>query len=202
MIAPEMARVATEHVVGVHVNALVAPIDWTSEDAMAGLTDDEMARVQGDAAAWEERSGYAVVQSTRPQTLAYALTDSPLGLLAWQLEWFVDYDPTRTEQTPVDRDAILTDITITWLTRTAGSAARIYKEGGDAFYGGSRVETPTAVASFPGDSAMRTVAERSLNVVRWTEFDRGGHFASLQAPDLLVDDIRAFCAALERKRAA
>lgn len=196
MIGPEIARIDPQHVSGVHVNALVAPIDWQSDDPTAGLTADEVARVYEQAGEWEERSGYAVVQSTRPQTLAYGLNDSPLGLLAWQLEWFVDYDPSRSTQKPVDRDAILTDVAITWFTGTAGSSARIYKEGGDAFCGGRRTDVPTAVAVFPGDSALRSVAERSLDVVRWTEFHRGGHFASLQAPDLLVDDVRAFAASL------
>jgi hypothetical protein len=178
-----------------HLNAAVGAsvVDWTSQDPTAGLTDEDVARLQAAESEWEERSGYAVVQSTRPHTLAYAPTDSPLGLLAWNLEWFVDYDPARSEQAPVDRDAILTDVTIYWVTCTAASAARIYREGGDAFHGGERTPHPVAVAVFPGDGAVRALAERSLSVVRWTEYDRGGHFASLQAPDLLVADIRGFC---------
>jgi hypothetical protein len=161
-------------------------------DALAGLGEQEIAKVSAANASWQQRAGYATVQSTRPQTLAYALTDSPLGLLAWNLEWFVDYDPTASEQAPIDRDAILTNVTICWLTATAGSSARLYKEAGDAFSGGEPSGVPTAVAVFPGDAAIRTLAERSHHVVRWTEYDRGGHFASLQAPDLLVEDIRAF----------
>jgi pimeloyl-ACP methyl ester carboxylesterase len=192
LISPEVARVAPEHVIGVHVNALVTAVDWTAPDPTAGLGPDDVARVRAAAATWAERSGYATIQSTRPQTLAYALTDSPLGLLAWNLEWFVDYDPARTVQTPVDPDAFLTDVSIFWFTRTSGSAARLYKESRDAFYGGERVEVPTAVAVFPGDGALRALAERSLRVVRWTEYERGGHFASLQAPDLLAADIQAF----------
>jgi pimeloyl-ACP methyl ester carboxylesterase len=192
LISPEVARAAPENVLGVHVNALVTAVDWSAPDPTAGLAPDDVARVHAGAAEWAERSGYATIQSTRPQTLSYALTDSPLGLLAWNLEWFVDYDPARTVQTPVDPDAFLTDVSIFWFTRTSGSAARLYKETGDAFYGGERIETPTAVAVFPGDGPLRALAERSLHVVRWTEYDRGGHFASLQAPDLLVADVRAF----------
>jgi pimeloyl-ACP methyl ester carboxylesterase len=115
-----------------------------------------------------------------------------LGLLAWNLEWFVDYDPARTEQVAIDPDAILTDVTICWHTNTAGSSARLYKEADDAFARGARSGVPTAVAVFPGDATIRSLAERSHSIVRWTEYDRGGHFASLQAPDLLIDDIRAF----------
>jgi epoxide hydrolase len=192
LISPEVARVAPERVIGVHVNALVTAVDWTAPDPTAGLAEDDVARVRAGAAEWAARSGYATIQSTRPQTLAYALTDSPLGLLAWNLEWFVDYDPARTQQTPVDPDAVLTDVSIFWFTRTSGSAARLYKEAGNAFYGGERVDVPTAVAVFPDDGAVRALAERSLHVVRWTEYERGGHFASLQAPDLLVADLRAF----------
>ncbi len=108
LVAPEVARVDPERVIGVHVNALVsaATLDWTSEDPTAGLPEEAIAQAYAANASWEERSGYATIQATRPQTLAYALTDSPLGLLAWNLEWFVDYDPARTVQVPVDRDAI------------------------------------------------------------------------------------------------
>ena len=177
-----------------HVNALITlgAIDWQSANPTAGLSEEEIRTVYEAATRWKERSGYAAIQSSRPQTLAYALTDSPLGLLAWNLEWFVDYDPARAQQTPVDHDAILTNVTICWHTATAGSSARLYKEAGDAFSGGSRSGVPTAVAVFPGDATIRSLAERSHDIVRWTEFDRGGHFASLQAPDLLIDDIRAF----------
>jgi pimeloyl-ACP methyl ester carboxylesterase len=194
LIAPEVARVDAAHVQGVHVNALVTlgSIDWTNADPLAGLTDEEKVTVYGAAASWKERSGYAAIQSTRPQTLAYALNDSPVGLLAWDLEWFVDYDPLATAQTPVDPRAVLTDVTICWLTGTAGSSARLYKEAAYAFAEQPSSGVATAVAVFPGDAAIRTLAERSNRVVRWTTYDRGGHFASLQAPDLLVADIRAF----------
>jgi pimeloyl-ACP methyl ester carboxylesterase len=194
LVSSELARVAPQNVMGVHVNALVSAstVDWTSEDPTAGLTEEEVGKLYAGGAEWQERSGYATIQSTRPQTLAYALTDSPLCLLAWNLEWFVDYDPSHTTQVPIDRDAILTNVTIHWLTRTAGSAARLYKEAGDAFFGGAWTDVPTAVAVFPGDGTIRSLAERIHNVVRWTEYDRGGHFASLQAPDLLIEDIRAF----------
>ena len=201
LVSPEVGRLAPERVLGVHVNALITlgAIDWQSENPTAGLSEDEVARVYAASAQWQQRSGYASIQSTRPQTLAYALTDSPLGLLAWNLEWFVDYDPARTQQTPVDRDAILTNVTICWHTRTAGSSARLYKEAGDAFAGGKPSGVPTAVAVLPGDATIRSLAERSHNIVKWTEYQRGGHFASLQAPDLLVDDIRAFADQLRRR---
>ncbi|WP_211190451.1 epoxide hydrolase family protein [Actinomycetospora sp. TBRC 11914] len=198
VIGPHVARRAPERVALVHVNALVTPVDWTSSDPTAGLSPDDASRVFALGALWRERQGYAVIQSTRPQTLAHALADSPVGLLAWDLEWFVDYDPAATVQTPIDPTAILTDVTITWLTGTAGSSARLYKEGAAAV-GGALPSSgvPTAVACFPGDHTIRGIAERSHHVVRWTTHDRGGHFASLQAPDLLVADLEEACAEQE-----
>lgn len=194
LLGPEVGRIDADHVRGVHTNGLItlSAIDWAAEDPLAGLDDEEKSIVYAAGERWEERNGYAAIQSTRPQTIAHSLNDSPAGLLAWDLEWFVDYDPTTSAQTPIDWDAILTDVTITWLTGTAGSSARLYKEAADAFSAGANSGVPTAVANFPGDSAVRSLAERSHSVVRWTEYDRGGHFASLQAPDLLAGDVRAF----------
>ncbi|MEJ3656660.1 epoxide hydrolase family protein [Actinomycetes bacterium KLBMP 9759] len=192
IIAPDLGRLVPERVLGVHVNAL-ATASMVHDPADAEkLTDEERAASEASSAEWGERSGYAMIQSTRPQTLAYGLLDSPAGQLAWNYEWFADYDPTASTMTPIDRDAILTDVSSFWFTRTAGSAARIYRET-NAWGGAPRPSgVPTAVANFAGDGAIRGIAELAHNVVRWTEYDRGGHFASLQAPDLLVADIREF----------
>jgi epoxide hydrolase len=127
---------------------------------------------------------------TRPQTLAYALTDSPAGQLAWNLEWFDDYGEHEGK---IGDEEILTNVTLYWLTGTAGSAARLYKEAMSSW--GRPVErsaVPTGMAVFPGDATIRVFAEREHTIVHWSEFDRGGHFAALEAPDLLVQDIRAF----------
>lgn len=114
-----------------------------------------------------ERSA-APGQSTRAQALACALTDPPVGVLAWNLEWFVDYAPERGVQPPVDRDVVLTDVSLYWFTRTSGSAAHMYKDGGDAFHGGRDSGVPTAVTPFPGDAPVRTLAERSNSIVHRT----------------------------------
>lgn len=194
VVSPALGRLAPDRVAGVHVNALVTASTPAAPGDLDGLSDDERAQAERNQAWWYAHSGYATQMSTRPQTLAYALNDSPAGQLAWNLEWFADWDPGRTEQTPVDRDALLTDVTIFWLTGTAGSAARLYRESvGEAW--GTRPEpspVPTGVACFPGDRAIRGLAERAHTISRWTRYDRGGHFASLQAPDLLVSDVRAF----------
>ncbi|GAA4221135.1 hypothetical protein FHR32_005362 [Streptosporangium album] len=194
IVSPEIGRTDPEHVIGVHVNALAnaaTPVDPSELDTLSEADREQAGQNQ---MWWYGRSGYATQMSNRPQTLAYALNDSPAGQLAWNLEWFVDWDPARTEQTPIDRDVILTNVTIFWLTSTAGSAARLYREAGPESWG-RRPEpapVPTGVANFPGDRAIRGLAELSNTITHWSRHSRGGHFASLQAPDLLVADIRQF----------
>ncbi|WP_018656092.1 epoxide hydrolase family protein [Actinomadura flavalba] len=194
IVGPALGRLAPERVVGVHVNALAdaaVPTGPGDEDA---LDEADRARAEENGYWWQGRSAYAMQHATRPQTLAYALNDSPAGQLAWNLEWFVDFDPTSTGHTPPSRDAVLTDATIFWLTGTAGSAARLYADAGEETWG-SRPEpsgVPTGVANFYGDRAIRALAEISNDVTHWSTYDTGGHFASLQAPDLLVSDVRTF----------
>jgi pimeloyl-ACP methyl ester carboxylesterase len=187
-IAPQLGRGDPAHVTGVHVNALVAlPVGTPGE--MDALDDDDRAALDGIRRWNTERSGYAQLMATRPQTLAYALDDSPAGLLAWNLEWFDDYGE---HPAAITADAILTNVALYWLTATGGSSGRIYKESAAGWGRQSRSPVPTAVAVFPGDSTVRAFAERDHNVARWTPFARGGHFAALQAPDLLVGDVREF----------
>ncbi|GLX04849.1 epoxide hydrolase family protein [Microbispora sp. NBRC 16548] len=194
IVSPELGRIAPERVIGVHVNALATASTPVGPGELEELSDDEREQARRNQSWWYPHSGYATQMSTRPQTLAYALNDSPAGQLAWNLEWFVDWDPTRTERTPVDRDTVLTNVTIFWLTGTAGSAARLYLETGSEAWGRRPAPSPvpTGVANFLGDRAIRGLAELSNTVVHWSRFSRGGHFASLQAPDLLVADIRDF----------
>jgi pimeloyl-ACP methyl ester carboxylesterase len=192
-ISPALARVAPSSVVGVHANAFVA-LPPGDAGALEDLSAAERERLAGLTRWREERSGYAQIQSTRPQTLAYAIADSPVGQLAWYAEWFDDYGEKVGS---VSRDALLTNVTVYWLTGTAGSAARLYREAA-ASWGrpAERSPVPLGIAVFPGDSTVRRFAERDHNVVHWSEFPRGGHFASLQAPDLLIKDVRDFFAAL------
>ncbi|GAB2815889.1 epoxide hydrolase [Actinoallomurus bryophytorum] len=187
-ISPELARVDPSHVAGVHTNAFVALPSGDPRE-LEGLTPDERKSLGGLARWREERSGYAQIQATRPQTLAYALADSPMGQLAWYTEWFDDYGDNAGT---IDRDAILTNVTVYWLTGTAGSAARLYRESAASWGPAEPLKVPLGVAVFPGDSTIRRFVERDHDVVHWSEFDRGGHFAALQAPDLLTSDIRAF----------
>jgi pimeloyl-ACP methyl ester carboxylesterase len=193
-VSPELGRIDPEHVVGVHVNNLGAfPSGDPAE--LVGLGEGDQARLALLQQHGRDGSGYAVLQSTRPQTVSYALTDSPVGQLAWIVEKFKEWtDPVASlPEDAVDRDLILTDVSLYWLTATAGSSARIYFEGARSWgQAPQRSEVPTAVAVFPGDITIRPLAERDHNVVRWTEFDRGGHFAAMEAPDLLAGDVREF----------
>jgi len=148
---------------------------------------------------WQQQEGaYAMVQASKPQTLAYGLNDSPAGLAAWVVEKFRAWSDCDGDiERAFSKDELLTNLTIYWATETAGSAARIYFEAPqDPGAGGEigRVEVPTGFASFPKDivPAPREWAERFFPVQRWTPMPRGGHFAALEEPDLLAEEIRAF----------
>ena len=199
-IGPLIGRMAPGRVIGVHVNALVTfPSGDPAE--MAALTGPERARLAAMEKWQQQSSAYLQVQGTRPQTIGQALTDSPAGLLAWIVEKFQDWtDPAaKLPEDAVDRDKILTDVSIYWFTATAGSAAHTYYERFNdpaMWMPRERSAVPTAVAVFTTDQSMRPFADKANNVVRWSEFGRGGHFAALEAPDLLTADVREFFRAL------
>jgi len=143
----------------------------------------------------DELAGYSRVQSTRPQSLAYALGDSPVGLLAWIAERFGEWtDSASAPEEAIDRDQMLTNVTLYWLTNTAGTSAQIYYESARQPTGRVPSPTPTAVAVFPRDlfRPIRRIAEQTNVIEQWTEFDRGGHFAAMEQPGLLLPDIRRF----------
>ncbi|UCH74084.1 MAG: epoxide hydrolase [Rhodospirillales bacterium] len=161
--------------------------------------------------AWAERfvreqemeEGYRTQQATRPQTLSYAMMDSPVGLAAWIVEKFNAWSDTIGDdiESAHGKDTLLTNIMVYIVTRTFNTASWIYygrrEEGGRilAAEGRHRVEVPTACALFPAEMLSwppRSYVERLYNVQRWTEMPRGGHFAALEAPDLFIDDLRAF----------
>ncbi|MDX2785079.1 epoxide hydrolase [Streptomyces caniscabiei] len=200
-IAPEMGRQAPDRVVGVHVNALIAfPVG--AEGEMDGLSEVEERRWQ---AMQDFNDGYLQCNSKRPQTVAYGLTDSPVGQLAWIVEKFKELtDPEDgLPEDSVDRDRMLTNVSLYWFTGTAASAAQIYYEEisasswGETGDGGAKV--PTAVLVSAHDVTVHRWAERDHDIVRWTELDRGGHFLSLEAPEALAEDVREFFRDLRRR---
>jgi pimeloyl-ACP methyl ester carboxylesterase len=197
-VGPELGRAASDHVVGVHVNAATMgfiPLGPVPPDELATFTEAEKQRLERLNAFLTEGNGYFQIQATKPQALAYGLTDSPVGQLAWIVEKFKEwsYPSADLPESAIDRDHILTDVMLYWLTGTANSSARTYYENTHAStWNQQPATTPTGVAVFAEDVAIRRYAERSNNIVHWSEFDRGGHFAAMEAPDLLSGDIRAF----------
>jgi pimeloyl-ACP methyl ester carboxylesterase len=191
LIGRELGILKPPGLVGVHLLQIFA-FPTGAEGEMDGLSEFEK---EGFAilANFDAVSGYLKIQQTRPQTLAYGLTDSPAGQLAWNSELFMGFGGEAVDR--VDRDRFLTHVTIFWLTATAGSSARQYFEDARTGAGYREVpnETPTGVSVFPNDfRSVRAFAERSNNIVHWSTFDRGGHFAAMDAPDLLVGDLRTF----------
>jgi pimeloyl-ACP methyl ester carboxylesterase len=197
-VSPELGRIDPGHVVGVHVNAATVgfiPFGPVDPEQLATLTEVERARLDRLGRFLAGGNGYFQIQATRPQTLAYGLTDSPAGQLAWIVEKFKEWTGASAElpEDAVDRDHLLTNVMLYWLTGTAGSSARLYYENMHAAsWGKEPSPTPTGVAVFAEDVAIRRFAEGGNNIVHWTDFDRGGHFAAMETPDLLVGDVRAF----------
>jgi epoxide hydrolase len=197
-VAPQLGRIDPDHLVGVHLNAATfgfIPFGPVDPEELASFTDAERARLERlNTSTAGPGNGYFEVQATRPQTLAYALTDSPVGQLAWIAERFKEWTwAAEVPEDAVDRDQLLTNVMLYWLTGTARSSAELYYENTHAGFSGQQPgTTPTGVAVFAGDYAIRRYAERTNHIVHWTEFDRGGHFAAMEAPDLLVGDVRSF----------
>jgi pimeloyl-ACP methyl ester carboxylesterase len=183
------------HVVGLHLNFCQAGPP-PGPDPNAGVPPAELERMRARQAFFENERGYFLEQSTKPQTLGYGLNDSPAGLAAWIVEKFRSWcDCDGNVEQKFTKDELLTNITLYWVTESITSSARIYYENQRASGGqGGRVEVPTACAVFPKEIAIppRRWVETRYNLKRWTEMPRGGHFAALEQPELLVDDIRAF----------
>jgi len=184
MVNPELGRIDPEHVVGLHVTQIFSfPSGDPSE--MADLTPEEQGQLATLQWFYENKFSFNQLMSQQPQTLAYALSDSPVGLLAWNAQLFGE---------DLDDDFILTNVMLYWLTGTGGSAARLYYEDAHATLPTEPTTVPMGLAAFGGDfSGIRRFAERDhSNIVRWSTFDHGGHFTAHKAPDLLVGDIRSF----------
>src|SRR5438876_437783 len=146
----------------------------------------------------KEETGYQRIQGTKPQTLGYALSDSPAGLAAWIVEKFRTWSDCDGEvERRFTRDELLTNVTIYWVTETIASSMRLYYEmiHAEKFPPRDvRVDVPTGCAIFPREilKPPRAWAERLYEVRRWTRMPRGGHFAAMEEPGLLVEDVRAF----------
>lgn len=183
-------------VAGLHLNFI--PGNYAPEPGALPLSDAESAFLVTRARWLETEGGYSHQQSTRPQTLAYGLNDSPVGLAAWLLEKYRAWSDCGGDvERSFTKDELLTQISLYWFTQTIGSSVRYYHEGRThpvTFRGLEPMPIPTAIAVFPKELPMppREYAARFYNISRWTEFDRGGHFAAHEVPDLLASDVREF----------
>lgn len=194
-VSPEVGRAAPSRVVGVHTNGgtNLPPMQMSDEElqTLTPLEQDKMARI---AQFMKDEFGYISIQSTRPQTLGYGLVDSPVAQLAWIMDKFKawTYPAETLPEAVISKDRLLTNVMMYWLTGTGGSAAYIGYAQPRSWAPRPNSGVPTAVLAMAHDVAIRKYCEVSNNITRWTEVDHGGHFAALEEPDLLVNDVREF----------
>jgi pimeloyl-ACP methyl ester carboxylesterase len=204
-VAGMLPMVDPSRVVGVHLSGTGASTPFGPALELDGLGVADRARAERFNKFRDEGLGYLTLQSTRPQTLAYSLNDSPVGQLAWIVEKFHEWtDPAaKLPEEAVDRDQMLTIVSIFWFTGSGASAAHAVYEGMQAWRAlaarqgsdsqGEQAPVPTGVAVFAADTTIRSLMDPLGKIEHWSEYDRGGHFAAMEVPDLLTDDIRTFC---------
>jgi pimeloyl-ACP methyl ester carboxylesterase len=203
-ISTGMAQAHPERVIGLHLNFILgAPTD--PENPLAGLSEKECADVEWKRNYDLHEAGYQVIQGTKPQSLAYGMTDSPVGLAAWIVEKFKTWSDCGDDiERSYTKDQLLENIMLYWVTGTINSAMRLYYEsigpGRAPAPGWTFVQVPTAHARFPAEirPTPRPWAENFYNIVRWTEQPAGGHFAAFEQPDLLLADLREFARTFAR----
>jgi pimeloyl-ACP methyl ester carboxylesterase len=196
-ISGRLAAIDPDHVIGVHINSDKASAALVGEylPKPDDLNEDEKGALDRIKQENAEASGYFQLQSTRPQTMAHALADSPVGQLAWILEKFKEWtNPAKAlPHEAVDRDQLLTNVSIYWFTGTGGSSGGFYYEGA---HSGLDWTVPSAAsqgwALFDADPIVRRLMDPERKLVHWSEFEPGGHFAAMEEPDLLVGDVRKF----------
>jgi pimeloyl-ACP methyl ester carboxylesterase len=195
LVGRELGILAPDGLIGVHLLQIFAFPSGDPEE-FARVSDVDKESLSGITAEFQSKAGYQKIQQTRPQTLGYGLTDSPAAQLAWNAELWTGWGDHADH---LDVDNYLTHVSIYWFTRTGVSSARHYYEDAQsgAGYRDAPNKVPTAVAVFPQDfRTVRAFAERANTIARYTEFDRGGHFAYTTDPDLVVEDLREFFTSL------
>jgi microsomal epoxide hydrolase len=185
-------------VVGIHLNMDPVPLLQQDLERLGNLGDGpDVQRWRAQMRQYQQDEGaYNQIQSTRPQTLAYSLTDSPVGLAGWIVEKFRAWSDCQGDvERAFTKDELLTNLTIYWVTNTIDASVRLYYENAhtpaEPF---GRVEVPAGIAAFPYDivTPVRSIAERTFNIQHWSDMPAGGHFAALEQPEALVHDIRTF----------
>ncbi|WP_322410587.1 epoxide hydrolase [Microbacterium invictum] len=196
-VAPAMGRLDPDHCAAIHVNGSIgAPMGEPDDEEKNRSSGVELDRYRRVAEFMQSEFGYIAIQSTRPQLIGVAMTDSPMGQLAWMLDkfraWTFPFDAEPDGR--LGRDRILAHVTLYWLTRSAGSAAyTVYAaESGDWGSQPEKPWQPVGAIMFAHDIGIRRLAERDVDIVRWTEVtDHGGHFAAMEEPAELAADLRA-----------
>jgi pimeloyl-ACP methyl ester carboxylesterase len=199
-VAGILGAAHSDRVVGTHTTADARSV------ALAGqyyplppdLAQADRVRVEEQQRGWADAKAYLDLQATRPETLAYSLTDSPAGQLAWIVEKFKEWtdDQAGLPEDAVDRDQLLTNVSVYWFTRSGASAARFIYEGAHSGpeWGAppSAPPAPQGLALFGGDDLLRRVMDPDHQIGHWSQYERGGHFPAMEVPDLLVGDVRSF----------
>lgn len=180
---------------GIHLTDIGIIKSLLNLNDQAELSGEEL-QYKRSAQEWISREGgYMTLQSTKPQTLAYGLSDSPVGLASWIIEKFRAWSDCKGDlRNSFSEDELLTNIMIYWITNTIGSTAHMYYENTHSLPALGRIEVPTGIAILPADvlTPPKDWAMRNLNITRWTSLPRGGHFTAMEEPELLAEDIRAF----------
>jgi epoxide hydrolase len=207
-VAGMLPMVDPQRVAGVHLTGTAAAPPFGPAIDLDGLSPADRVRAERFNRFRDDGAGYLAIQASRPQTLAYSLNDSPVGQLAWIVEKFHEWtDPAAmVPDEAVDRDQLLTNVSVFWFTESGASAAHAVYEGMQAWrayaaqqesadfpHESEQPGPPTGVAVFAADSTIRSVMDPDGRIGHWSEYDRGGHFAAMEVPNLLIDDIRRFC---------
>lgn len=196
-VTQELALAYPDRLIGIHLTDVPYLNLARAAGTITDLSDAERAYFDAGQAWGQTEGAYAMIQSTKPQTLGFGLNDSPVGLAAWIVEKFRAWSDCDGDlERRFSKDDLLTNLTIYWATETIGSSFLVYYEpmhSPPPDHAGERANVPAAFAMFPKDilNAPRDFAERFFRVERWIEMPRGGHFAALEEPELLVEDMRA-----------
>ncbi|MQG29167.1 MAG: epoxide hydrolase [SAR202 cluster bacterium] len=182
---------------GIHLTSITRPTPYLGPGSKP-VTDSEQALIAQRDKWFQDEGGYNHIQGTKPQTLAYGLNDSPVGLAAWIVEKYRTWSDCGGDvEKSYTKDELLTIVTIYWVTQTISSSTRMYFENQKHLWTmekDQKVPTPAGMAMFPQEISKppREWGERSYDVRRWTEMASGGHFAALEEPQLLAEEVRAF----------
>ena len=182
---------------GIHLTSITRPTPYLGPGSRP-VTDAEQALIAQRDKWFADEGGYNHIQGTKPQTLAYGLNDSPVGLAAWIVEKYRTWSDCGGDvEKSYTKDELLTIVTIYWVTQTISSSTRMYFENQKNLWAmekDQKVPAPAGMAMFPQEISKppREWGERSYDVRRWTEMHSGGHFAALEEPQLLAEEVRAF----------